>query len=222
MTSPQGIYANLGLTPRRDNTGPASGKLGQQDFLKLMIAQFRNQDPTAPMKNGQFLGQLAQFGTVSGIQKLQKSFSGLANFMQSDEALRAAGLVGHRVLVKNDSAMLGAKGGIDGAIDVPAGGGHIKLTVTDAAGHTVRDIDLGDQSSGLVDFSWDGRTADGDAADPGVYHVSAELVDGDGGHALPTLMDGEVTSVSLAHGAIQLAVAGLGDVSLSDVREIQG
>ena len=48
----------------------ARDSLGQEDFLTLMITQFRNQDPFEPMDNGQFLGQLAQFSTVNGIDSL--------------------------------------------------------------------------------------------------------------------------------------------------------
>ena len=49
-------------------------ELGQDQFLKLMTTQLQNQDPFKPMENGEFLSQMAQFGTVSGIQGLQDSF----------------------------------------------------------------------------------------------------------------------------------------------------
>jgi flagellar basal-body rod modification protein FlgD len=48
--------------------------LGQEEFLKLMTTQITHQDPTKPMENGDFLAQMAQFGTVAGIQDLQESF----------------------------------------------------------------------------------------------------------------------------------------------------
>lgn len=214
------VFARLGIGGTRSTARQSSGQLGQQDFLKLMITQFRNQDPTQPMKNGEFLGQLAQFGTVSGIQNLESSFAALANSLQADQALRAASLVGRQVLVASDSASLSANGSLGGEIDVPEGGGHVKLTISDANGRQVRQIDLGMQPAGLVDFSWEGRAADGEAADPGAYSVSAELVTSEGAQALPTLMTGKVESVSLDQGTVQLAIGGLGDVALGDVREI--
>ena len=67
----------------------SGGDLGQEDFLTLMISQFRNQDPFEPMDNGDFLGQLAQFGTVNGIEQLNSAFAGLAGSIQSDQALQA-------------------------------------------------------------------------------------------------------------------------------------
>jgi hypothetical protein len=53
-------------------------ELGQEEFLRLMMTQLRNQDPFKPMESGEFLGQLAQFGTVTGLGELQQSFEGLA------------------------------------------------------------------------------------------------------------------------------------------------
>ena len=47
------------------NTGAATKELGQDQFLELMIAQIKNQDPTKPMDSSEFLGQLAQFGTAA-------------------------------------------------------------------------------------------------------------------------------------------------------------
>ncbi len=84
----------------------ARDSLGQEDFLTLMISQFRNQDPFEPMDNGEFLGQLAQFSTVNGISSLNAAFAGLAGSMQDNQALQAAGLVGHSVLAVTDIAYL--------------------------------------------------------------------------------------------------------------------
>ena len=67
-------------------------ELGQEDFLTLMITQFRNQDPFEPMDNGEFLGQLAQFSTVNGIESLNSSFSGLSSAMQDNQALQLPAL----------------------------------------------------------------------------------------------------------------------------------
>ncbi|MFY9972745.1 MAG: flagellar hook capping FlgD N-terminal domain-containing protein, partial [Chromatiaceae bacterium] len=55
---------SLGLG--RSSTAPAqSADLGQNDFLTLMMAQIRAQDPMNPMESDAFLSQLAQFSTVS-------------------------------------------------------------------------------------------------------------------------------------------------------------
>ena len=88
--------------------------LGQEDFLKLMTTQMTHQDPNNPMQNGEFLSQMAQFGTVSGIQDLQKSFADFANSINSDQALQASSLVGRYVSVPTSTGILPAGGEIKG------------------------------------------------------------------------------------------------------------
>ena len=78
------------LIPQRLEAQRGQGELAQEDFLELMITQFRNQDPFQPMENGDFLAQIAQFSTVSGIEELNASFSGLSSSIQEEQALKAA------------------------------------------------------------------------------------------------------------------------------------
>ncbi len=59
------LYEKLGINQNTDVKKGSSDSLGQNDFLKLMT-QLQNQDPMEPMENGEFMGQMAQFSTVSG------------------------------------------------------------------------------------------------------------------------------------------------------------
>jgi flagellar basal-body rod modification protein FlgD len=88
-------YANLTTTTLNATTAAESrakakkqSTLGQDQFLKLMTTQMTHQNPNEPMKNGEFLSQMAQFGTVSGIQDLQESFANFATSINSDQALQ--------------------------------------------------------------------------------------------------------------------------------------
>jgi len=81
MDNPIGLLPpgleSLAIDRQKETTAP-SGELQQEQFLELMLTQLKNQDPLKPMESGDFLGQIAQFGTVTGIGELQKSFSSLA------------------------------------------------------------------------------------------------------------------------------------------------
>ena len=142
----------LGLS--RPTATPAQsqsqGKLNQEAFLELMIAQFQNQDPFKPMENGDFLGQMAQFGTVSGIEELNQSFSTIAGSLYSDQALQASGLIDRTVLVSSDAGLLPGQGSLSGAVDLATSSGSLAVQVTDANGELVRRMDLGTQPSGLA------------------------------------------------------------------------
>ena len=56
-------------------TGAISSDLGRDQFLQLLVAQLRNQDPLEPVNNENFIAQLAQFSTLEGIENLNASFS---------------------------------------------------------------------------------------------------------------------------------------------------
>ncbi|MDP6191205.1 MAG: flagellar hook capping FlgD N-terminal domain-containing protein, partial [Gammaproteobacteria bacterium] len=56
--------------------------LGQDDFLKLLTTQLQYQDPMEPMENGEFLGQMAQFSTVTGITEMQTSLENMVSAFQ--------------------------------------------------------------------------------------------------------------------------------------------
>lgn len=211
----------LGLA-RQQPEESKKGDLGQEDFLRLMITQFKNQDPFKPMENGEFLGQIAQFGTVSGIQDLQAAFSSLSESLYSDQALKTSGLVGRTVLAKGNAGVLEADGVLEGAVDVIEGTPALTVEIRDAGGQLVRRMDLGSQAPGLVSFQWDGVTDEGIVAAPGVYNVEARLAQNDGVFAAETLIAATVESVSLARAgsALTLNIAGLGQMSLSQVRQI--
>lgn len=199
----------------------ASDQLGQKQFLELMVAQLKNQDPMQPMQNGEFLGQMAQFGTVSGIQDLQKSFGSLSASLQSNQALMASSLVGRSVLAPGSAGFLPAGGQLAGAVDLSTPTQNVVVNITDASGQLVQRLNLGAQSAGNVRFAWDGMTSAGTLAAPGVYQVTAQAQAGTQQYAPGTLIEARVDSVSLggANGLI-LNLAGLGSVNLSDVKQI--
>jgi flagellar basal-body rod modification protein FlgD len=212
---------NVANATQSASAAATSPQLGQAQFLSLMVAQLKNQDPMQPMQNGEFLGQMAQFGTVSGIQDLQKSFGSLATALQSNQALMASSLVGRTVLAPGSNGYLAAGSTFGGAVDLPTASADVVVNITDSSGQLVQRLDLGAQTAGTVRFAWDGMTATGAPAMPGVYKVSAQALNGTQQYAPNTLMEARVDSVSLGgSNGLTLNLAGLGAVNLSDVKQI--
>lgn len=197
-------------------------KLGQEQFFQLMITQLQNQDPLKPLDSNEFLSQVAQFSTVSGIQDMQRSITQLVGSLQSSQALQASTLVGRDVLIDGNVAMLGADRQLAGALELPAATGGTTLSIFDASGQLVRQIDLGAQPAGLVRFKWDGFANNGQNASAGVYVVTANASFDGATQAVDTLVSGRVESVSInSHppGAT-LNLSGGGSVGLDAVREL--
>jgi flagellar basal-body rod modification protein FlgD len=65
--------------------------LGKDDFLKILITQLSHQDPTAPMEDKEFIGQMAQFSTLEQMTGMANDFSRLANLLTGGEATSALG-----------------------------------------------------------------------------------------------------------------------------------
>jgi flagellar basal-body rod modification protein FlgD len=196
-------------------------QLGQDQFLELMIAQLKNQDPMQPMQNGEFLTQMAQFSTVSGIQSLEDTVSGLATSLQSNQALLASSLVGRSVLSSGNTTMIATGGSVMGAVNLPSSTPGVMLTITDASGALVQRASLGAQDAGMVRFVWDGTTADGSAAPAGTYTITAQAFDGKAVVAVPTLIEKRVDSVSLGgSNGLVLNLADGTTAGLADVLQI--
>jgi flagellar basal-body rod modification protein FlgD len=190
-------------------------QLNQADFLKLMIAQLKDQDPTSPMDATQFVGQLARFSQIAATQKMQSSFSQLAAALSANQVLNASSLIGKRVVVPS-SSITSTANGADGAVKVPAAVSDVRVTISDAAGKPVRVIDLGPQAAGMVHFQWNGLATDGKPAAPGPYILAAS----DGNNPLTTYVDGLVTGVGKQGGNTSVQVQGVGDVALTQVAQV--
>lgn len=196
-----------------------SGELGQEDFMRLMVAQLENQDPTKPMDNFEFLSQIAQFGTVDGIQGLQRGFSDLSSVLYANQALDAAGLIGHKVVTESNVGVLAEGETLDATIDLPQRAYEVTLYIQDTAGRVVHTQPLGTAAAGELGVQWDGTDDAGNVMAPGQYRVSAEAVIAGQNQAVSVYTHGLVDSVTVdrSGAGVVLNLAGGDKVALSAV-----
>lgn len=195
-------------------------QLGQTQFMQLMLAQLRNQDPTKPVDPASFLGQLAQFGTVSGIQDMQGSLSVLSDALRSTQVLGGTSLVGREVLAAADEVALGETGSVSGSAEMPDGAIEATLVVTDASGQLIRRMPISAQQ-GEVDFTWDGTTDLGTRAPAGSYQIAAIANVGGAAVQTETRVVGRVGSVTIDPSTYRLTLnTDLGPISLGNVRRV--
>lgn len=198
-----------------------SNTLDQNAFLKLMIAQLKNQDPTKPQDPSEFMSQLAQFSQVTSTQNMEKSITTLSDSMRSTQLLNGTSLVGHDILALSNTDTIEEGGTVTGAIDAPKGITSIKVVIKDAAGAEVRSFDLANVGEGLNNFTWDGKTNTGVPAPAGQYKFSTVATAGGQTGALDPMLMSKVSSVTIdpASSALTLNTTA-GAIALSNVRRV--
>jgi flagellar basal-body rod modification protein FlgD len=201
-------------------------ELGQEDFLALMVAQLKNQDPFKPMDPSQYVGQLAQFSSVSGLASMNQQITALTNSLRGNQVLDGAALIGRTVIAPGKEIYLDAAGNENrilpqGMVDVPAGATSVQLVVKDASGVLIKSQAL-DNSRGPQGFSWDGTTDSGADAAAGTYKIEVVAKVGGDNVSLATSVAARVSSVALdpLTGSLVLTTDPLGDVEMSDIERV--
>ncbi|WP_166263731.1 flagellar hook assembly protein FlgD [Marinobacter caseinilyticus] len=223
MSTVNGTAASDVLSQYRtkDQGAGQSGELGKNEFMELMIAQLKNQNPLEPQDNGDFIAQLAQFSSLEEMQSLSGSVDDVVGQFRSTQALQASAMVGRTVLVPSGGGLLGAAGEIKGAVNVPSTTSSLRVSIINQAGERIRQIDMGASQPGQASFVWDGKNSSGAAMPAGPYQIVAEASYPSGTEQLGTVVSANVDSVSLGkQGSITLNLAGMGSIGLSDVQQI--
>ncbi|NMG17612.1 flagellar hook assembly protein FlgD [Aromatoleum bremense] len=204
----------------RNSAAPEkSEELSQTRFLKLLTTQLKNQDPMNPLDNAQVTSQLAQISTVDGIERLNTMLGQIMEGQQSSEAMQAASLVGRGVLVPGKGLLLTEAGAVGGfSLDAPAD--KVTMSIKDANGLEVANVDLGAFDAGTHNFQWDGAAADGTRAANGKYTVSLAATAGDTTAAAESLEFGAVSSVVRGPKSTDLQIGDLGIFKMSEIRQI--
>ena len=202
-------------------SGKDTAKELNDRFLKLLVAQMKNQDPLNPMDNAQITSQMAQINTVTGINGLNDTVGKLLAQFGAMEALQASQLTGRSVLVTGNQLMADGKGGaVVGGIDLAAPADRVTVEISDAAGNLVRTLSLGESAAGISRFTWDGRNDAGGDAAAGNYSFTIKASSaGSDVYGMP-LMARAVEAVTRSNGSTQLVLAGGIRIAYGDVKQI--
>jgi flagellar basal-body rod modification protein FlgD len=157
-----------------------------QNFLKLLIAQIQNQDPMAPMDASSMTSQMSQLNMVSSMGDMNKSMTAMLSQMQSVNFMNQAAVIGRSPVVAGSSIAF------DGATPVVLGANSVNpltaavATIKDAGGNTVNSMNMGKLDTGMSNFTWDGKDADGKIMPAGMYYLSISASNTTGGKEVPT------------------------------------
>lgn len=164
-----------------EETTRAGGTMGKDEFLQLLVAQLKNQDPMNPMNSEEFAAQLAQFSSLEQLIEMNENLSGqgemnvaMVDLMNASSAL---GVIGKEVLAAGDTVQVGGDAQESVTVGVGGTGGQGELRILDENGNVVGTRDLGFIGPGRRDVLLGGAA---EGLEPGQYRYEVKVVGDDG------------------------------------------
>jgi flagellar basal-body rod modification protein FlgD len=196
-------------------------EMGKDDFMKLMSAQLKYQDPISPMKNEQMAAQLAQFSSLEQMFNVNQNLEKMSAGQKPQENVMAATLIGKKILTDATKLHLEKDKSSNINFELPADVSAGNIAVVDAKGTVVREISLVGAKMGTQNIKWDGKNDKGVTQDPGEYSFRVTAKDK---NELPIKAElataGIVTGVSFEKGR-PLLLVGDKKISLDSISRIE-
>lgn len=200
-------------------SGNSSADL-QNQFLTLLIAQLKNQDPTNPMDNSQLTTQLAQINTLAGIENLNSTLSSISGQINTNQSVQNTLLIGHGVMVPGDAILVGDEATTPFGFETDATANAVSATIKDSSGNVVAQLDLGAMGAGTHTFQWDGTLADDSPAPAGKYTISIDATNDTGAIHTSPLTYAIVYGVTPTASGAVLNLGTYGTASLDQIKQI--
>lgn len=218
VTAPTTTAGSAGSAKASSATGSAQTSLtnNYNDFLKLLMTQLQNQDPTSPMDTNQFTSQLVQYSSVEQQIATNTSLTQLIQLTQGGEVLQASSLVGKPVTVTSDRiALQGGKGGVQ--FDTTSAE-PVSIGIYADSGAKLRDAAV-DSQAGHNTWTWDGKDNQGNTVADGAYRTVVSGQTGGAAQTLPFTVSGTATGVQKSGNALQVQLGAL-KVDMSAVQSL--
>lgn len=194
----------------------------RENFMTLLVAQLRNQDPLNPMDNAEMTSQLAQINTVSGIEQLNETMTGINDQIDASRFMQATALIGKAVLVPGERVLVGEGETTPMGMEFGRNAESVKVSIVDGSGQVVRELDLGRMNAGMHSIAWDGKLADGTQAPNGAYRFRVEAMAEGRNVSVKSFNYAQVLAVSQGHpDGPRLDLGGIFEpVRLEDIRQV--
>jgi flagellar basal-body rod modification protein FlgD len=201
-------------------TSVAGQSLGKAEFLKLLTAQLAHQDPLSPLENHEFVAQLSQFSSVEQLMNANENLSTLQLLASSQSNTEVAGLIGKEVEARGDT-LRHTQGPNQVRFDLSGAAKDVKITIKDAQGKIVAQLEASDRPAGAGTIAWDGKDSGGNMAATGNYKVEVSATGADGKEVTASLkFSGKVTGVRF-EGGVPLLEIGDTTIQVADVTAVR-
>lgn len=209
------------VDPSRKIRAVGNDKMDKDAFMKLMLAQMKNQDPTNPLKSHEMAAQLAQFSSVEQMQNMNTTLTDIKNGQKPTEGFQALNFIG-KAVSGDSSKLIRVKGDKDHdfSFNLPDDAKDVEIKVRNSGGEVVRTVELRDLKKGENRWTWNGQGEQGNAMPAGEYQFFIEAKNaGDKKLAVKTDFNGVITGLNYTPEGPVLLV-GTQSVKLKDVKKI--
>lgn len=212
MTTVNNVTSGL-TTSTTAKTG-SSTALGQDEFMTMLLAELKNQDPLNPMEGKDFAAQLAQFSSLQQLSNLNTTMSSLPTYLQTFSNAQMSDLIGdYATATGNSINVSGSETDISFTLPSDIASGTIKIY--DSNGAEVGSADLGSLKSGVNGIAWNTSSVS-----QGNYTFDISAKDTSGNAVTATaLTSGTITGVTFKDNEAYLTINGQ-DVAFSKVTSI--
>jgi flagellar basal-body rod modification protein FlgD len=212
-------YGTSSTSSVQASSNSSVNDLGMDQFLNLLIAQLKNQDPLNPLDSSDFTAQLAQFSSVEQLYGMNSKLTDIENTLKSQgEQNDNLGYIGKTVKADDDTMVVGGGTVQAGSYSID-GSANVTIDVYDSQGQRVRTLYEGIEDKGEHSVNWDGRDDAGNMVGDGTYTFVITAQD-ENGLAVPsnTYISGEVTGITYNNGQPYLMI---GDKLLNSRKVIE-
>jgi flagellar basal-body rod modification protein FlgD len=222
--SPTSSIATPSVTSTASSsTGSATSSqmLGENAFLKLLIAQLQNQDPLNPADSTDFVTQLAQFSAVEQATQQSQTLSQMSTQLNSIAGQSAVSMIGDNVQVQASQLNFNGSLPTQSTFTLGAAAANVSVTITDSNSNTVQTINLGAQRAGPCTVTWNGQSSAGLTEPAGTYNYTVNATTSGGAPvSVSQQLQGTVTNVTYTGGVPYLQLSSGATAPLSGLLSV--
>lgn len=218
MTTVSGT-SSTGTTTDTSTTHKTS--LDQTDFMTILLAQLKYQDPNNPMDDTEMAAQLVQYSNLEALNKINDGVQNLVDSNSNDNILAGVNYIGKSIkstgfnLTKDEGTVSTLYYSLGEAVT------DVTANVYDKDGDLIRSEALGSKGIGDYSYVWDGKDYNGTAMTDGTYGVIIKANNAEGKNVLvQSQISGKVTGVKTVSGTVYLELADGRTVELANVTEV--
>lgn len=197
--------------------------LDKEAFLKLLVAQMKNQDPLKPQEGTEFVTQLSQFAMVEQSVTQTAKLDAITAQMTGLASNEATSLVNQDVTIRGTGIAFDGVNATGSSVNLASAVTKMTVQIQDSSGRTVRTLEVGARPAGPAAITWDGKDDNGVPAPKGPYAIKVDAKDANGNPVTATQdVTGKVSKVNFDKGYPELVLDSGVTAPISDLVSVGG